>query len=255
MITSAGNVQMKHVAALIKKAKERRAERLFVVEGRKMYEEAPKEWISAVYVSESFLKEAEETGLSLRQPYEVVSDTVFRAISDTKTPQGILCLMRMPHYELEELIDGERTHLLILESIQDPGNLGTIIRTADAFGADGILLSEGCADCYSPKVLRSTMGSVFRLPIWTVPDLAQTLKELHQAGFSTFGAALDETAICLGNFSFPQKSVAVVGNEGNGISRPVLDACQQTLYIPMKGETESLNAGVAASLILWEMCR
>ena len=99
------------------------------------------------------------------------------------------------------------------------------------------------------------MGSVFRLPIWTVPDLAQTLKELHQAGFSTFGAALDETANCLGNFSFPQKSVAVVGNEGNGISRPVLDACRQTLYIPMKGETESLNAGVAASLILWEMCR
>lgn len=160
----------------------------------------------------------------------------------------------MPRHTFGQ-IAGFGEKFLALDHLQDPGNLGTIIRTADAFGADGILLSEGCADCYSPKVLRSTMGSVFRLPIWTVPDLAQTLKELHQAGFSTFGAALDETAICLGNFSFPQKSVAVVGNEGNGISRPVLDACQQTLYIPMKGETESLNAGVAASLILWEMCR
>ena len=96
----------------------------------------------------------------------------------------------MPRHTFGQ-IAGFGEKFLALDHLQDPGNLGTIIRTADAFGADGILLSEGCADCYSPKVLRSTMGSVFRLPIWTVPDLAQTLKELHQAGFSTFGAALD----------------------------------------------------------------
>lgn len=116
-----------------------------------------------------------------------------------QTPQGIYCVCGMPRHTFGQ-IAGLGEKFLALDHLQDPGNLGTIIRTADAFGADGILLSEGCADCYSPKVLRSTMGSVFRLPIWTVPDLAQTLKELHQAGFSTFGAALDETAICLGNF-------------------------------------------------------
>ena len=220
-----------------------------------MFQEAPRDRIERVYVSESFFaahrQEIDLEGID----WEMMQDSVFKAASDTQTPQGVLCIVRRQNWELEDLLRKETPLLLLLENLQDPGNLGTIIRTADAFGADGILLSEGCADCYSPKVLRSTMGSVFRLPIWTVPDLAQTLKELHQAGFSTFGAALDETAICLGNFSFPQKSVAVVGNEGNGISRPVLDACRQTLYIPMKGETESLNAGVAASLILWEMCR
>ena len=99
------------------------------------------------------------------------------------------------------------------------------------------------------------MGSVFRLPIWTVRNLAQALEAMRQEGFTCFGAALDGTAIRLGEFSFPKRSVAVVGNEGNGISRPVLEVCQKTLYIPMKGEAESLNAGVASSLILWEMCR
>ena len=99
------------------------------------------------------------------------------------------------------------------------------------------------------------MGSVFRLPVWTVPDLAQTLEDLKKEGFASFGAALDDTAVRLGEFRFPQKAVTVVGNEGNGISQSVLNTCEKTLYIPMKGEAESLNAGVAASLILWEMCR
>ena len=184
----------------------------------------------------------------------MVSDGLETKISSVQTPQGIYCVCGMPKRALQQ-IAGSGEKFLALDHLQDPGNLGTIIRTADAFGADGIILSEGCPDCYSPKVLRSAMGSVFRLPIWTVRNLAQTLEAMRQEGFTCFGAALDGTAIRLGEFSFPKRSVAVVGNEGNGISRPVLEVCQKTLYIPMKGEAESLNAGVASSLILWEMCR
>lgn len=112
----------------------------------------------------------------------LISDGLEAKISSVQTPQGIYCVCGMPRHTFGQ-IAGFGEKFLALDHLQDPGNLGTIIRTADAFGADGILLSEGCADCYSPKVLRSTMGSVFRLPIWTVPDLAQTLKELHQAVF------------------------------------------------------------------------
>ena len=182
-----------------------------------------------------------------------VTDEELKKISFLQHPQQVLAVFRQATSGDYSINTSELS--LALDGVQDPGNLGTIIRTADAFGADGIILSEGCPDCYSPKVLRSAMGSVFRLPIWTVRNLAQALEAMRQEGFTCFGAALDGTAIRLGEFSFPKRSVAVVGNEGNGISRPVLEVCQKTLYIPMKGEAESLNAGVASSLILWEMCR
>lgn len=258
-ITSKDNEKIKWLIKLQNSRKVRQESASFVAEGMRLAQEVLRCGLplQQVFASDDGAARYASVWNALCQKASaayLISDGLEAKISSVQTPQGIYCVCGMPRHTFGQ-IAGLGEKFLALDHLQDPGNLGTIIRTADAFGADGILLSEGCADCYSPKVLRSTMGSVFRLPIWTVPDLAQTLKELHQAGFSTFGAALDETAICLGIFSFPQKSVAVVGNEGNGISRPVLDACRQTLYIPMKGETESLNAGVAASLILWEMCR
>ncbi|MDD3192346.1 MAG: RNA methyltransferase [Oscillospiraceae bacterium] len=183
----------------------------------------------------------------------LISDKLETKISEVQSPQGIYCVCDMPDPDGCFLAAGKK--ILALDQLQDPGNLGTIIRTADAFGADGLILGEGCADRYSPKVLRSAMGSVFRLPAWTVPDLAAALEKMKRAGFACFGAALDGTALRLGEVSFPERAVTVIGNEGNGISQAVLATCGRTLYIPMRGEAESLNAGVAASLILWEMCR
>ena len=151
MITSSSNQQMKNITALMKKAKERKSQNLFVVEGRKMFEEVPPEWLSKVYVSERFLEEPEAEQLLAGKTYEVVADAVFKSISDTQTPQGILCLVRMPQYPLSGLLRGDRTHLLIVESIQDPGNLGTMLRTGEGAGITGIIMNRTTVDLFNPR--------------------------------------------------------------------------------------------------------
>lgn len=258
-ITSKDNEKIKWLIKLQNSRKARQESESFVAEGMRLAQEVLRCGLrlQQVFASESGAVRYASIWNALCQKTRaayLVSDGLETKISSVQTPQGIYCVCGMPKRALQQ-IAGSGEKFLALDHLQDPGNLGTIIRTADAFGADGIILSEGCPDCYSPKVLRSAMGSVFRLPIWTVRNLAQALEAMRQEGFTCFGAALDGTAIRLGEFSFPKRSVAVVGNEGNGISRPVLEVCQKTLYIPMKGEAESLNAGVASSLILWEMCR
>lgn len=121
--------------------------------------------------------------------YETVSDTVFQRMSDTKTPQGVLCIVRQPEYEWKDLIRGEQTHLLVLEGIQDPGNLGTIFRTGEGAGITGIIMS-GCADLFAPKTVRSTMGSICRVPFYTVTDLQKTLCILKEKRISIYSAHL-----------------------------------------------------------------
>ena len=151
MITSTSNQQMKKLSLLMKKAKERREQGLFVVEGIKMFREAPEEWIEGVYVSEQFMENPEHEALLSGVTYEVVADSVFKAVSDTQTPQGILALIRMPHYTLQDVMQGERTHLLLLESVQDPGNLGTMVRTGEGAGITGVIMNRTTVDLFNPK--------------------------------------------------------------------------------------------------------
>ena len=163
MITSSSNAQVKNIIALNKKAKERREQDVFVAEGWKMFQEAPREWLKKVYVSESGSKMHEMP--SDGTEYEVVDDRVFQSMCDTKTPQGVLSVIRMPHYTEEEVMDNGKTPLLmVLEDLQDPGNVGTIIRTAEGAGVTGIIMSRGTADIFNPKTIRSTMGSISRMP-------------------------------------------------------------------------------------------
>ena len=163
MITSSSNAQVKNIIALNKKAKERREQDVFVAEGWKMFQEAPREWLKKVYVSESGSKMHEMP--SDGTEYEVVDDRVFQSMCDTKTPQGVLSMIRMPHYTEEEVMDNGKTPLLmVLEDLQDPGNVGTIIRTAEGAGVTGIIMSRGTADIFNPKTIRSTMGSIYRMP-------------------------------------------------------------------------------------------
>ena len=178
MITSTSNQQMKNLSLLMKKAKARNEQGIFIVEGRKMAEEIPAGWLEKTYVSESFLQENEE--FLSGWEYEVVSDSVFKAVSDTQTPQGILCLVKKPEYELEQLLTGEDTHLLILESIQDPGNLGTMIRTGEGAGISGVIMNQTTVDLFNPKTIRSTMGSIYRVPFFVAEDLEETMKELQK---------------------------------------------------------------------------
>ena len=170
MITSTANQQVKNLIQLQKKGKVRKEQNVFVVEGAKMFREAPKDWIVKTYVSSEFLKKDDASILEGRE-YEVVEDRVFKTMSDTMTPQGILSVIRQPKYELKTLLDQKAPHLMLLENLQDPGNLGTILRTAEGAGVTGILMSRETVDIFNPKTIRSTMGTNYRVPFLYVEDL------------------------------------------------------------------------------------
>lgn len=256
MITSAGNQQMKHVIQLNKKAKTRYEQRVFVVEGMKMCMEAPKQDIVAMYVSETFLQTPEHVQRIKDYSYEVVADNVFKTISDTQTPQGILALVKMPEYSLEDLLGEGRKqpHLLILESIQDPGNLGTMIRTGEGAGVTGILMNKTTVDVFHPKTIRATMGSLFRVPFYVTDSLKETLEELKKKGISLYAAHLK------GEQSYDRPDYRnpcgfLIGNEGNGLTEETAESADAYIRIPMEGKVESLNAAIAATLLMYEVNR
>ena len=164
MITSTGNAQVKELLQLQKKSKARNERNIFVVEGIKMFSEAPRNRIEKVFISETlFNRKKQELNLDGLK-IEILSDKVFSHVSDTKTPQGILCIVRQKKTKLEEIFAQNPAHLMILDNLQDPGNLGTIVRTAEGAGVSGIILSKDCVDIYNPKTIRSTMGSIYRMP-------------------------------------------------------------------------------------------
>lgn len=259
MITSLHNKEAKMVAVLAAKKKERDRQGLFVVEGPKMFGEAPAEQINRVYLAQSAAAQMygqygeKLAGLSC----ETVSDEVFAKMSDTKTPQGILCLVRQQQYHIEEILrDDKKKHLLliVLEDIQDPGNLGTIFRTAEAAGADGVIMSSRTADVYNPKTIRSTMGSVYRVPFLYVEDLSSIIKRMRDRGVSVYAAHLGGRA-AYDEYSYQKGTAFLIGNEANGL-REETAACADTLItIPMEGRVESLNAAVASSVLLFEAYR
>ena len=252
MITSTSNQQMKHILALEKKAKYRREEQQFVVEGRKMFAEAPREWVSKVYVAESAVEEMQD--YLDGYPYEVVSDSVFKAISDTQTPQGILSVVKMPSYELTDLWKQDQTSLLILESVQDPGNLGTMLRTGEGAGITGVIMNKTTVDLFNPKTIRSTMGSIYRVPFFVAEDLEETMQELKEKGVKLYAAHLKGTM----QYDEPDYTGAtgfLIGNEGNGLSDEIANLADTYIKIPMEGKVESLNAAISASLVMYEANR
>ena len=263
MITSVNNQQLRQVAALLKKAKERREKKAFVVEGPKMVEEAPTERLKAVYVSE-FFENAIENQPLLRvlkdrckvadATYEVVTDSVFKGVSDTQTPQGIMAVVRMPEYKMEQLLAGEKTHLLILESIQDPGNLGTMVRTGEGAGITGLIMNKTTVDLFNPKTIRSTMGSIYRVPFIVTEDLGKTMIDLQADGISLYAAHLK------GEHAYDEEDYTkacgfLIGNEGNGLSDNIADLADTYIKIPMEGQVESLNAAISATLLMYEANR
>lgn len=252
MITSTSNQQMKNLSLLMKKAKARNEQGIFVVEGKKMFREVPKEWLQQVYVSESFFAENQE--LVEDVSYEVVSDSVFKAVSDTQTPQGIICLVKKPEYGLEQLLQGGNTHLLILESVQDPGNLGTMLRTGEGAGITGVIMNHTTVDLFNPKTIRSTMGSIYRVPFFITKDLPEMVQKLKEQNVSVYAAHLK------GNMQYDEPDYTgatafMIGNEGNGLSDEIADLADTYIKIPMCGQVESLNAAISASLLMYETNR
>lgn len=257
MITSTANQQVKQLIQLNKKAKFRSERDVFVVEGPKMFGEAPKERIEKAYLSESCF-EKQYGGQQDRLPAgiacEVVQDSVFKAMCDTQTPQGVLCLVKQYHYTLEELLKKERPLFLVLENLQDPGNLGTIMRTAEGAGVTGVILSKGSVDIYNPKTIRSTMGSIYRVPFLYAEDLQQVLELLREKGVRSYAAHLQGTET-YDREDYTGGTAFLVGNESNGLSQELVSCADCYIRIPMEGQLESLNAGVAASILMYEAYR
>lgn len=252
MITSTGNQQMKNLTLLMKKAKERNEQGVFVVEGPKMVKEAPKDWIQKVYVSESF--EKENADFLRDYDYETVSDSVYRTVSDTQTPQGILCLVKKPEYELRQLLQVKTPHLLILESVQDPGNLGTMVRTGEGAGISGIIMNRTTVDLFNPKTIRSTMGSIYRVPYFITPDLPETIHTLKEQGICMYAAHL-KGKMQYDEPDYTKATAFMIGNEGNGLTDETADLADAYIRIPMEGSVESLNAAISASVLMYEANR
>ena len=248
-ITSRSNPLIARLRRLKSQRAARRAEGTFLCEGPKMLEEALR-WgarLECVVCAQG----AALPPLPEQVRVVEVPEDLLAAVADTRTPQGVVFLCRGGALTLPEQLEGSR--YLVLDGVQDPGNVGTIWRSADAFGADGLILCPPCADPWSPKTVRATMGAVFRLPVWEA-SLDELALRLDRKGIPLYATALREDTVDLRRADL-RRAAVIVGSEGRGVSQRALELCRQTLKIPMRARCESLNAGVAASVALWEMAR
>lgn len=257
LITSRKNPVIAGLRVLCREKKERDARGEFLIEGAKLAEEAVKSGleITGVYAAAEALEKHSGVAALLKKQGEITTITAELAgyISDQKTPQGIFVTAKiLDKSEISVKIKGYK-RIVLLDRLQDSGNVGTIIRTAEAMGFDAVLANDGTADLWSPKVIRSAMGSLFRLPCCQLP-LTELIPELLNEGFDVYGAMLDEKAQKLGEIAFGSKNAIVIGNEGNGVSAEVAALCNKKVYIPIKN-AESLNAAAAAAILCWELRR
>ncbi|MBO6133174.1 MAG: RNA methyltransferase [Lachnospiraceae bacterium] len=251
MITSAGNPKLRLIRELLDRSRTRRQEGAFIIEGIRSFEEAPKDQILAVFVSESFRKRYPEI------EGEVVKEEIFQKLSDVRTPQGIMAAVKIKRYSLDDILrpgmKGSRLYL-VLEGIQDPGNVGTMIRTAEGAGVAGIIMDRGTADAYAPKVVRSTMGSIFRVPFLYTDDLSFVLSRMKQCGVYVYAAEMGGEEE-FGQTEYQEKAAFLIGNEGNGLSSESLKKADKQISIPMMGRVKSLNAAISSALFLYDYRR
>ncbi len=259
-ITSKDNVKVKYVKKLASNASFRKKENRFIIEGIRLCYDA---FLSSVDIAETYytdyslVKHQEKIRKIInysKKSYKV-SEDILKNISDTKNPQGIVCICK----ELDKLSNLDKINsvgrFIILENIQDPSNLGTILRTAEAIGINAVIMSNDCCDIYNPKVLRGSMGSIFRLKIYCSDNICNTIKTLKFKNILTYAAVADGSADSIVNKDFKVPTAIVIGNEGNGLTQNVINACDEAVTIPMPGKAESLNAAMAAGIMMWEMMR
>lgn len=191
-----------------------------------------------------------------------LSDGVFDKISEEKSPEGVICVakdidksQKIVTIYNDGKIPGRDETVVLLESVRDPSNIGAIIRSAAAIGVHRLILSDDCADIYNPKAVRASMGTLFGQRIDRTGDLPAVIRQLRENGRRFYAAALDPGAMRLGSFPVARADCVVIGNEGHGLSREVLDACDRRVFIPMSGRAESFNAAVAASILMWEFAK
>lgn len=255
MINSMSNKQIKRVVNLQNKARARREEGVYVAEGLRMCREFSPREVETLYVTEDFAAGRENRRWMADFRWELVTDIVMNAMSDTRTPQGVLAVARQRSHTLEEMLGAKGPAcLLLLETLQDPGNLGTILRAGEGAGITGLVMNRECADIYSPKVIRSTMGSILRVPFVYADDFEAAARRVKEAGIRLFAAHLEgakdyDREDYRGNVGF------IIGNEGSGLTAQTAALADACIKIPMAGQVESLNAAVAAAVLMYETAR
>ena len=248
-ITSRQNPLMTHLRKLASSRSYRKKSGEYLCDGTKLLAEALKwgaEVKTAVFSEGVDIPPLPDGVRAVR-----VSEELMRSVSPMETPQGALFTVALPEVQLPETLSGK--HYLVLDGVQDPGNVGTILRTADAFDCDGVFLVNACADLYNPKTARATMGAIFRREAYTV-TAEELFALLRKSCVPLYGTALRDDTVPLAEANLVRAAVAI-GSEGRGLSQQVLDECAKTLKIPMNPRCESLNAAIAATVVLWEMYR
>ena len=265
-------LSFKEITLLEKSKKARDEQGLFVAEGKKLFSEAPRDRIVQIVMTRSFAKEHPDILDAIPEDVAVAADLEegrFRSLSDTKTPQGILTVMRKMEWKTDAFLHGNggkgtcvspgeepsrRAPLYcILENLQDPGNAGTILRTGEAAGVTAVFLTEGSVDLYSPKVIRSTMGSIFRVPHFVV-SAESAAEDLKAQGIRVYAAHLKGRRSYT-DCDYRNGAAFVIGNESRGISPELSEKCSELIRIPMQGQVESLNAAMAAGILMFEAAR
>ena len=255
-ITSRTNERIKNYLKLSASSKERKEQSLYAIEGARLCFDAflsgeeIKEFYYTEKAKEKFGKQVEEIEKKAGYSF-IISEEVARKMSSTPSPQGLFCICALRH---NALAFDTKLCYIALDGIQDPANLGTLARTAEALGIAGLILYN-CCDIYNQKSLRASMGAFFRLPVMTTDDLCLMLRNKAIEGMLTFAAVPDRDSENICSLDFSKGAIGVIGNEGNGVSRQVIDACMKKAVIPMSGRAESLNAAAAGAIVMWEMMR
>lgn len=258
-ITSKDNQYIKLAVKLQKSKKARQEAGMFVAEGLRICMEASNSKICKIsLMTDNFItknpKEASIIANSSDENY-TIEEHLCAKISTTQASQGVFCFCAL----LDNRFTDDKIKIggkyMLLSSLQDPGNIGTIIRGADAFNIDGVIISSDCPDIYSPKVLRSTMGGVFRQKIMVCDDVKEAITSIKNKGIKVYATALYSDSININDADLSEGCAAVIGNEGNGLAKEVIHCCDGSIIIPMNEQTESLNAAAATTIVMWEMFR
>lgn len=255
-INSKDNKTIKNIRKLIVQRKYRKEQGLFVVEGLRLCTDAVRSnaFIDTfIYTEDAALRHSEEVSLLSEKATNVykVSSSVFASLSDTKTPQGVICVVKALDKKIH--FDTINCKYVFLENMQDPSNLGAVLRSADALGFSGVIMTPGCCDIYSPKACRASMGAVFRVPFMVCDDACDFIRDFNKSGSSYAAVVRDGTPIT--DIKYPGNTLLCIGNEGNGLTDELVKNCSFAVTIPMRGNAESLNAAAAAGIIMWEMIR
>ena len=264
VITGKSNSTVTRLGKLQNK-KYRNDEKLFICDGVKLFKEAVKFKANIRYIILDNEAEFDKETLDLlntcrdKATLLCVDSANFKKLTTENAPQGIITvceyLYNKHSFKCETDFKRNNEKIIMLESVRDPGNMGTILRNAAAFGIDRLIISSDCADIYSPKVVRSSMGAIFKLKIDVQDDLKKNIIALKKGGRRVLGAALERDSLVLGKDMINESDVFVMGNEGHGLSDETINSCTDTIFIPMKENTESLNVSIASAILMWELSK